>query len=57
MVGTVIVDIFDARSKSLVFRGIAKGELSDDPEKRAKKIAKAVDKMFKDFPPGSEKKN
>ena len=55
-VGTLIVDIFDAKSKSLFFRGIAKGVLSEKAEKNTKNIQKAIAKMFKDFPPGSEKK-
>jgi hypothetical protein len=54
--GTLVVDIFDAKSKSLLFRGTATDELSDKPEKNQKKLAKASDKMFKDFPPGSAKK-
>ena len=55
-VGTLVVDIYDAKSKSLLFRGVAKDELSDKPEKNEKKIEKATTKMFKDFPPGSAKK-
>ena len=55
-VGTLVVDIFDAKSKELLFRGTATDELSDKPDKNAKKLAKASDKMFKDFPPGSAKK-
>jgi hypothetical protein len=55
-VGTLVVDIFDAKSKQLVFRGTASDELSNKPEKNQKKLAKASDKMFKDFPPGSQKK-
>ena len=55
-VGTLVVDIFDAKSKALMFRGTASDELSDKPEKNQKKLAKASDKMFKDFPPGSAKK-
>lgn len=55
-VGTLVVDIFEAKSKALVFRGTASDELSDKAEKNQKKIAKAADKMFKDFPPGSAKK-
>ena len=54
-VGTLVVDIFDAKSKALLFRGTASDELSDKPEKNQKKLAKASDKMFKDFPPGSAK--
>ena len=55
-VGTLVVDIFDAKSKALMFRGTATDELSDKAEKNAKKLAKASDKMFKEFPPGSGKK-
>ena len=56
LVGTLVVDIFDAKTKQLMFRGIAQDELSDKPEKNQKKLAKASDKMFKDFPPGSKDK-
>ncbi len=55
-VGTLVVDIFDAKSKNLLFRGTATDELSDKPEKNQKKLDKASQKMFKDFPPGSAKK-
>jgi hypothetical protein len=55
-VGTLVVDIFDAKSKQLVYRGTATDELSNKPEKNAKKLAKASDKLFKDFPPGSKAK-
>jgi hypothetical protein len=56
MVGTLVVDIFNAKSKQLMFRGTASDELSDKVDKNAKKLTKASDKMFKDFPPGSAKK-
>jgi hypothetical protein len=56
MVGTLVVDIFDAKTKQLVFRGAAQDELSDKPEKNIKKMDKAANKMFKDFPPGAAKK-
>ncbi len=56
IVGTLVVDIFDAKTKGLMFRGSATDELSDKPEKNAKKLQKASDKMFKDFPPGSKEK-
>jgi hypothetical protein len=51
-VGTLVVDMFDGASKSLVFRGIAEDELSDKAEKNQKKLEKASDKMLKNFPPG-----
>lgn len=56
LVGTLVVDIFNAKSKALMFRGTAQDELSDKPEKNVKKLDKASSKMFKDFPPGSAKK-
>jgi hypothetical protein len=52
--GTMVIDLFDAASKKLVWRGIAKDTLSDKPQNNAKKIDKAAEKMFKDkkkFPP------
>ena len=55
-VGTLVTDMFDAKTKNLVWRGTASDELSDKPEKNAKKLAKAGDKLFKNFPPGSAKK-
>ena len=54
-VGAMQVDVFDAKTKKMVFRGTAQDDVSDKPEKNAKKIDKAVEKMFKDFPPGSQK--
>lgn len=55
-VGTLVVDMFDAKSKNLVFRGTAEDEISDNPEKNAKKLEKASNKMFKEFPPTPKKK-
>ena len=55
-VATLVVDIFDAKSKALLFRGTAADEVSDKPEKNIKKVDKATSKMFKDFPPGSKEK-
>jgi hypothetical protein len=56
LVGTLVVDIFDAKSKALIFRGTASDEISDKPEKNIKKVEKASNKMFKSFPPGSKEK-
>jgi hypothetical protein len=54
-VGTLVVDIFDKTGKNLMWRGVAQDELSDKTDKNIKKLEKASDKMFKDFPPGSKK--
>jgi Domain of unknown function (DUF4136) len=54
-VGALVVDMFDAKTKNLVFRGTAEDEISDNAEKNAKKLEKASTKMFKDFPPAAKK--
>ena len=53
-VGTMVVDIFDAKNKKLVFRGVGEDEVSDKPDKNTKKLDKAAEKMFKNFPPGAK---
>jgi hypothetical protein len=55
-VGTLIVDMFDAKTKNLVFRGTAEDELSDNPDKNKKRLEKASTKMFKNFPPAAKTK-
>jgi Domain of unknown function (DUF4136) len=51
--GTLIIDMFDAKTKDLIWRGTAIDTLSSKPEKNEKKLAKVVEKMFENFPPGS----
>ena len=54
-VGTLVVDMFDGKTKNLVFRGTAEDEISDKPENNAKKLDKASEKLFKNFPPAAGK--
>lgn len=49
--GTLVVDLMDPKQEKLVFRGIGTDTLSDKPEKNAKKIQKAVTKIFEKYPP------
>ena len=53
--GTLVVDLWDAGTKKLFWRGTAQDTLSDKPEKNAKKVQKATAKMFKKFPPPPKK--
>jgi hypothetical protein len=50
-VGQLTVDIGDAKTKKLAWIGTSNDTLSDDPDKNQKKLQKALDKMFKKFPP------
>jgi len=53
-VGTLVVDVFDAKTKELTFRAEALDELSNKAEKNKKKLDKATKKMFKDLPVGEQ---
>ena len=55
-VGTVVVDLFDTKTKQLIWRGAASDTLSNNSDKNIKNLDKGVEKMFKNFPPGSSKK-
>lgn len=50
-VGTLVVDLYNAQNKSLIWRGTSNDTLSDKPEKNEQKLDKAVDKLFDHFPP------
>jgi hypothetical protein len=49
--GTLVVDMFDTQSKQLIWRGDAADMVSGNADKNEKKLNKAVEKMFKKFPP------
>jgi hypothetical protein len=55
-VGTVVVDLFDTKTKQLIWRGAESDTLSSNSNKNIKNLDKGVEKMFKQFPPGSSKK-
>ena len=49
-VGTLVVDIYETGTHHLVWRGMAHDTMSDNPNTNAKKLEKAIDKMFRKFP-------
>lgn len=49
-VGTLVVDIYDANGKQMVWRGISQDTLSNKGDKNEKMITKAVSKMFDKYP-------
>jgi hypothetical protein len=55
-VGTLVVDLFDAKTKQLIWRGDSSDTLSNNSNKNIQNLDKDVEKMFKQFPPGSSKK-
>src|ERR1700732_2241311 len=55
-VGTLVVDLFETKTKKLLWRGTSSDTLSNNSDKNIKNLDKGVEKMFKQFPPGSSKK-
>ena len=55
-IGTLVVDLFDTKTKMLIWRGAASDTLSNNSDKNIKNLDKGVEKMFKQFPPSSAKK-
>jgi hypothetical protein len=51
--GTLILDFIDVGSNKMVWRGIARAEvnLNDPPDKKKARIARAVERMLREFPP------
>ncbi len=48
--GTMVVDLYDAKTQSLIWRGIAQNTLSNNGSKNQQMVEKAVQKMFKQWP-------
>jgi hypothetical protein len=50
-IGTLMLDIVDMESNKLVWRGVATDSIPLKSEKLEKRIYKAVDKLFRHYPP------
>jgi hypothetical protein len=54
-VGTLMVDLLEGKTKTLIWRGVATKTVPSNPtaEKVDKMVKKIIGKMFKNFPPGA----
>ena len=50
LVGTLVIDIFDAQTKNLVWQGVATGTVDDNPQTREKNIPRVVAQIMKQYP-------
>ena len=48
--GTLVISIYDAKQKSLIWRGIGEDTLSNNGNKNQEILEKAIQKMFKQWP-------
>ena len=53
LVGTIAIDLMDAKTGTIVWRGIASKDIDvkASPEKREKNINRTAEKLFKNYPP------
>jgi hypothetical protein len=49
--GTLLIDMYDAKTKQLIWRSSSEDTLSNNADKNEKNLNKGVAKMFKKFPP------
>ncbi len=49
-VGTLIIDVFDAKEKKQIWQGVGKGTVSENTSKREERINKAVSEIMAAFP-------
>jgi len=49
-VGTFVVDIYDAKTKKLVWQGVSQKTIKENASKRARTIPKGVTKLMKKYP-------
>jgi hypothetical protein len=54
-VGTLVIDLFDAKTEKLIWRSSSSDTLSDNADKNTKNLDKGVNKMFQHFPPAPKK--
>jgi hypothetical protein len=50
VIGTMIVDLYDAKNQSLIWRGMAQDTLNNNGNKNQQMVQKAITKMFKQWP-------
>jgi hypothetical protein len=50
VIGTLVVDLYDAKNQTLIWRGIAQNTLNNNGNKNQQMVEKAVTKMFKQWP-------
>ncbi|MCG8309427.1 MAG: DUF4136 domain-containing protein [Cytophagales bacterium] len=49
-VGTLVCDVFDSKTKKLIWQGVVSGEIDDNPKTRERNIPKVVKELMKRYP-------
>jgi Domain of unknown function (DUF4136) len=51
VIGTLVIDLYDAKNQTLAWRAIAQNALNNNGNKNQQLVQKAIVKMFKQWPP------
>jgi len=55
--GTLVVDLYDASTKKMVWRGVATGTVSSRPSRNTRRLDRALERMFERYPPRTASAN
>ncbi len=55
--GTLVVDLYDASTKKMVWRGVATGSVSSRPSRNTRRLDRALMRMFERYPPRTASAN
>ena len=55
-VGTLVCDIFDSKTKKLIWQGVVTGEIDDNPKTRERNTPRVVKELMKKYPVAVPKK-
>ena len=55
--GTLVVDLYDASTKKMVWRGVATGSVSSRPSRNTRRLDRAITRMFERYPPRTASAN
>jgi len=55
-VGTLVCDVFDSKTKQLIWQGVVSGEIDDNPKTRERNTPRVVKELMKRYPVATEKK-
>jgi hypothetical protein len=57
LIGQLALDVYDAKAEKIIWRGLASKTIDQKakPDKQQKKLAKAVEKLLKNYPPPAKK--
>jgi len=49
-VGTLVCDVFDSKTKKLIWQGVVSGEIDDNPKTRERNLPRVVKELMKRYP-------